>query len=312
MCEKHMRVLVTGAGGFMGPHLIRELIRSGHQAPAFYGKPPPAGQESGAGFVGDLRDAAVVNRVVASIRPDACAHLAAVSFVPVGAADPYRMLSVNIMGTVNVLEAFRRHSPESRILVVSTAHVYGMPDTGELLTEDSPIAPAGMYAVSKAAADLAALAYAGEYSMRVMTARPNNHTGPGQSPRFVVPSFARQIKAVAAGMAEPMLKVGNLESERDFSDVRDVARAYRMLIEKGRAGCAYNISSQTFIRIGTILEMLLELAGVAAEFVVDRQKFRPTDKSPSLDVSRLRRDTGWKPEIDISATLCDMLDSTTL
>jgi GDP-4-dehydro-6-deoxy-D-mannose reductase len=255
----------------------------------------------------DLRDPEAIAGLVARYRPHRCIHLGAVSFVPTAEADPAAVLCVNIAGTIAVLDAFRSRAPEARILVVSTAHVYGAGGADVPLTEDSPLLPVGMYAVSKAAADLAALSYAKHYGLQVLTARPCNHTGPGQSPRFAVPSFVAQLRAIRHGDSPPVLRVGNLESRRDFADVRDVAGAYRLLLEHGKPGNAYNISSQRLRTIGEILDMLCDLAGTHPERVTDPAKFRPTDCSPQLDLSRLRQDTGWKPEISMEQTLKDML-----
>ena len=218
------------------------------------------------------------------------------------------MLSVNIIGTINIIEAFKDHAPEARILVASTAHVYGTSPGGKVLTEDSPLAPVSTYAVSKAAADIASRACASEYGMHIMTSRPNNHIGPGQDARFAVASFASQVAAIARNEHEPLLMTGNLDSTRDFLDVRDVAKAYRLLLEKGRSGKAYNISSSQMVRMGDILDKLCHLTGVEPEIKVDPSKFRPTDSSPILDTSEISNDTGWKPEIELDKTLKDILD----
>jgi len=302
-----MRILVTGAGGFVGRYVARELAASGHSTVAFdlaFSTPVPEAWRS---LEGDLLDVRRVNAMVSEVRPDACIHLGAMSFVPAGDRHPERMFAVNVQGTINVLEAFRHHCRAASILVVSSAHVYGSTTGRSHLSEDSPMAPVSTYAVSKAAADLASLAYAGHYGIHTMSARPNNHTGPGQSVDFVVASLVRQARMIADGKAEPVIKVGNVDSKRDFSDVRDVARAYRLLIEKGRQGQAYNISSHNTLSIGAVLSKLCELAGIRPEISVDPEKFRPTDSSASLDTGKLQRDTGWIPRIDFTTTLSDML-----
>lgn len=301
-----MKILVTGAAGFVGHHLLKELAEHGHKVVAFdlaYSSPPANAAEV---HTGDLRDASVVERHVAAAKADACIHLGAITFVPSGRSNPDTMLSVNILGTVNVMEAFRRYQPAAKILFISTSHVYGPTPENVSVKEDFPLAPVTMYAISKAAADSATLAYAKHHHMRTIVARPSNHTGPGQSPQFVVPSLARQIKAIAAG-GDSSLKVGNVDSKRDFTDVRDVVRAYRLLLEKGRDGEAYNISSQNILRIGTVLDKLASIAGVKPRIVVDPEKFRPYDSSPLLDVSKLQEDTGWKPGISLETTLTDLL-----
>ena len=302
-----MRILVTGAAGFAGRHLVTELVRHGHTCIAFdlaFNAPMRDVAET---YVGDLQDAERVEKIVATANPDACIHLGGLAFVPAGKTHPALTLTVNTGGTVNLLEAFREYCRDARILVISSAQIYAPSDEGTPIREDAPISPIGMYAISKAAADLATLAYAGKYGMWTMTARPNNHTGPGQSPQFVVPSFVRQIKAIAEGRSRPFIAVGNLDSERVFTDVRDVVRAYRLLLEKGSPGNAYNISCDRMISIRFLLNHLCEIAGVAPEISVDPARLRPTDKSPLLDLTKLRGLTGWKPEISLTQTLSDML-----
>ena len=305
-----MRILVTGAGGFAGRHLARELTQHGHEVVAFdlsFSSPVTGATASP---VGDLCDAAGMGRLLASTRPDACIHLGGVSFVPAGKSNPEVMLSVNVIGTLNVLDAIRAQVPACRVLVVSTAQVYRASPDAPPMKEDSPLLPVTVYAISKAAADLATLAYARQYGLQAMTARPNNHTGPGQSPRFSVPSFARQVKAVARGEAKPPLRVGNLESRRDLSDVRDVVRAYRLLIEKGQAGEAYNISSQNLVKMSAVVDELCRLAGVGPALETDPALYRPADDSPQVETVKIQRETGWKPQIPFSQTLRDVLSET--
>jgi len=302
-----MRVLVTGAGGFAGRWLVRELADHGHTPIAF----DTAFSQSVAGatesVTGDLRDGDSILKVFKNVRPDACAHLGAISFVPAGNADPSGMLSVNICGTMNVLKACVTHAPACRVLFVSTALVYGSNPHGSLLTEESRIAPSSVYAISKAAAELACIAAGAEQGIPVICARPNNHTGPGQSRQFVVAAFADQIRAIAGGQAKPVMRVGNLDSKRDVSDVRDVVAAYRLLLEKGRTNEMYNISSRNLISIRDILERLCRIANVKPEITVDPALYRATDCSPLLDTSKTKRDTGWEPAIPIETTFRDML-----
>jgi GDP-4-dehydro-6-deoxy-D-mannose reductase len=302
-----MRTLVTGAGGFAGRHLVRELAQNGHEVLAFdlSFASPVAG--ASASHTGDLRDAGAVSRLLASTRPEGCVHLGGLSFVPAGKANPEIMLAVNVIGTLNLLEALRSQVPSCRLLVISTGQVYRPAPDAMPVKEEAPLLPLSVYAVSKAAADLATLAHSKQYGLQAMTARPNNHTGPGQSPQFAVPSFARQVKAIARGEAKPPLRVGNLESRRDLADVRDVVRAYRLLIEKGRAGEAYNISSQNMIKMGAVLEELCRLAGLKPKLEVDPSLYRPADDSPLVDTGKIERETGWRPQVPFSQTLRDVL-----
>ena len=193
------------------------------------------------------------------------------------------------------------------MVVASTSQVYGNPSVRTPLNEDAPMMPENPYAVSKMSADLTALLYAKRYAMPVMVARPANHIGPGQSTDFVVPAFASQVAAIAAGKREPVMKVGNLDSEREFTDVRDVAHAYRLLLEKGNPGQAYNIATDHFVKIRYILEKLCELAGAKPRIETDPNLFRPTDTQARLDASRIRNDVGWIPSIALDQTLKDIL-----
>ena len=301
-----MRYLVTGGRGFVGRHLVAELQKHGNEVVVF-DRAEAQPVESVEALSGDIRNEEDLLSAVSKCKPEACVHLGAIAYVPVGGTDPDLVLSVNIRGTLNTLSALRSEAPNARVLVVSTVHVYDADDDAIALTEDSPLAPISMYAISKTAADLATLAYASQYGLHAMTVRPTNHTGPGQSPCFAVPSFASQIRAIAEKRATLPLAVGNLESERVIMDVRDVVRAYRLLIEHGSASQAYNLSSGKQVKIGDILRQLCSMAGVEPEFVVDKDKFRPTDRSPILDTSKLKNDTGWEPEIPLATTLADVL-----
>ncbi|MFC1461080.1 GDP-mannose 4,6-dehydratase [Verrucomicrobiota bacterium] len=301
-----MRVLVTGSAGFAGPHLIRELLDHDHEVVAFDLNPKAGHLRDIKTFAGDIQDSDIVDRVVAEVRPDACIHLSAISFVPEGWANIRSMFSVNLTGTLNVLEAFRKSAPEARVLVISSAEVYGSNQRNDLVTEDDAVNPDNPYAISKAAADSVTLLYAHEYSMHTMTARPGNHIGPGQSSRFVVASFAGQLSAVASGQDGPV-RVGNLDSRRDFTDVRDVARAYRLLIEKGKAGQAYNIASGRTVMVRAVFDELCAIAGVRPDIEIDPALFRPARERALLDIKKIAADVGWRPEVPLSDTLRDIM-----
>ncbi len=301
-----MRVLITGVTGFVGRHLVTELAAHGHVACGFDLGKPSQSLALESFHPGDILDADALRRTVSACQPDACVHLAGCAFVPAGQSAPIRMMDVNLMGTLRVLEAFREAGPAAKLLVVSTAHVYGSSPRPGVVVETDPLVPDSFYAAAKAGADTAARLYAAQYGMPILVARPFNHIGPGQSPLFVVASFAQQVKAIAHG-AEPVIRVGNLDSRRDFTDVRDVARAYRLLLERGRPGSAYNIASDRMARIGDILQSLCELAGIAPRIVRDEARYRPDQPAPVLDTSRLRADTGWAPAFTLDQTLRDVL-----
>ena len=192
-----MRILVTGACGFVGRHVVSELIRAGHTPLAFDAVKPAEPPLPADVHIGDLRDAPVLRRVVSELAPDACIHLAGIAFVPMGWTDPELVFSVNLLGTINVLEAFHATAPKARMLIVTSAEVYGRVPGSHAFTEDAPLMPDNLYAVSKMAADLSSLLYARRYGVHIMTARPGNHIGPGQSPHFVTSAFAEQIVKIA-------------------------------------------------------------------------------------------------------------------
>lgn len=301
-----MRVLITGSRGFVGRHVQNNLRAAGHETlDLITAAERPA--RNAHEYEGDICDANRMRSLVRDLRPDACLHLAGVAFVPVAWSKPEFVFEVNVQGTLNVLDAFRNEAPDARILVVSSSQVYGLQGSHRPLTEDDPMNPDNLYAVSKLAADLTALLYTRRYGMAVMTARPCNHIGPGQSADFVVPAFARQVNEIATGRCEPHMRVGNLESTREFLDVRDVVEAYRLILEKGQPGLAYNVGAGVSVHIGLLLEKLCELAGVKPVLEVDPQRFRPTDAHPVLDATRLRNHTGWQPRYSLDQTLADAL-----
>jgi len=261
-----------------------------------------------AGLEVDVTDAPAIRSALIAARPDAVYHLAAQSSVSSSWDDPASTFAVNALGTVHVLSAARDCQPRPRVLVVSSVEVYGEVTPGELpVTEDAPFRPATPYAASKAAAELAGLqAYLG-WDLEVIRARPFNHTGPGQTTRFFVADLARQIvEAADAGVCE--LRTGNLNLGRDFSDVRDVVRAYRLLVTHGQPGEVYNVCSGRSVTLEAVVRRLLDLAGVDLQLTVEPSRLRPVDV-PDLrgDPTRLQRATGWQPEIDLDQTLADVL-----
>ena len=298
-----MRVLVTGSQGFVGRHLIRELSRGGLEIGAFdlasaNGRCP--GMDY---YQGDIQDQKAIEQAVKKFLPEACIHLSGLAFVPEGWTNTENLFSVNSIGTINFLEACRQYAPAARILVVSSAEVYGRRPAKSPIDEDAPLTPDNPYAISKAAADTMTLLYARQYSMHTMTARPSNHIGPGQSENFAVASFAAQLGAMAVKKCPAVIKVGNLDSTRDFTDVRDVVRAYRLLIEKGRRGEAYNIASGRKISMHLILDKLCKITGVKPEIKVATELYRPPEPRPVLNTAKIEKETGWRPEIDIETTL---------
>ena len=301
-----MRVLVTGSQGFVGRHLIRELRRAGMTIGAF-DLAPSAGQCAEIDYYqGDIQNQKAVDRAVKRFLPEACVHLGAMAFVPEGWKNTGALFSVNSAGTIKFLEAIRKYAASAKILVISSAEVYGRQSSPMPIDENAPFRPDNPYAVSKAAADRMTLLYARQYSMHTMVARPGNHIGPGQSPNFAVPSFAAQLGKIAAKKCPAVIKVGNLDSKRDFTDVRDVARAYRLLIEKGRPGEAYNIASGRETSLRFILDRLCEITGTKPVIEVAPDRYRQPLQRPLINTAKIAKEAGWKPGIDIETTLRDI------
>lgn len=303
------RVLITGSAGFVGSYLIDELRSVGHVPLGFdiTKSPKLTEPDQRAGSIGNLAE---LKRWIAESQPDACVHLAGIAFVPTAWDEPQSVMDINLNGTLNVLTAFREIRPEARILVVTSSEVYGRDERREPVLEEDSLLPSSLYGVSKAAADLSSLLYGRHHGLCVMTARPQNHIGPGQSDRFVVMSFARQLADLAGeGSAAGTLRVGNLEARRDFTDVRDVVRAYRLLLESGKAGEAYNIASGHTVPIRELLDELCHHAGIRPRIVTEPDLYRPADRPPQLSIEKISNHVGWQPVIPLPQTLKDIYDA---
>jgi GDP-4-dehydro-6-deoxy-D-mannose reductase len=281
------RVLVTGPNGFVGGHLRTEL------------------GEAFVPFEGDVLDGAGLAAAVGEVRPSAVVHLAAQSSVADSWVDVAEVWRVNVLGTVNVAEAICAEAPGARLLFVSSGEVYGRP--AQVPTpENAPVAPVSPYGASKAAAELACLQAS---SLDVVVARSFPHIGPGQDQRFAVASWAGQLARFdREGGGE--LRVGDLDVERDLTDVRDVCRAYRLLLDPRVPAGTYNVASGAPVPLRRVLDLLVEAAGVQVNIVRDEARLRPADiRTIAGDPSRLRSATGWRPEIPLDQTLRDVLDA---
>jgi GDP-4-dehydro-6-deoxy-D-mannose reductase len=291
-----VRSLITGGRGFVGHWLAAHLRDLGDEVVAIDREV-------------EITDPTALLEAMSAAAPDAVYHLAALTHVGQSWDEPLQVLEVNIMGTAAVLAAARQCGSDPRVLVTSSAEVYGaVTDPGRLpLDEGSPTAPLTPYAASKLAAEaVVAQAYLG-HGQHVITVRPFNHIGPGQTPNFAVPALAKRIvDADRRGAAT--IPVGNLSARRDFTDVRDVVRAYRLLVESGEPGEIYNVCSGRDVSIREIADGLLELAGTTLEFEVDPTLVRPVEV-PVLrgDPTRLVEATGWTPEVPLDQTLADVL-----
>jgi GDP-4-dehydro-6-deoxy-D-mannose reductase len=308
-----VRVLITGVSGFVGGHLV-DLIRAEQPGAELFGLVKPHGAARGEELAGvdrveaDLDDAVAVAGAVAAARPDCVIHLAGQSSVQYSWMDPGGTLRTNVLGLVHVVQALVEHGLTPRLLVVGSADEYGLVDAAELpIREDRPLRPRSPYAVSKAAQSLLAREYAGQAGLSVVCTRTFPHTGPRRGEAFAESSFARQLAEIEAGRREPVLLVGNLDAVRDFTDVRDVVRAYRDLLEHGVSGEVYNVCSGAGVSIRELLERLIELSGVRVEVRVDPERLRPAD-IPVLvgDPTKLWRATGWRSRLPLDRTLRDL------
>ncbi|HEY9720840.1 MAG TPA: GDP-mannose 4,6-dehydratase [Oscillatoriaceae cyanobacterium] len=303
--------LVTGGSGFVGPYLIAALEALGRDVVAL-GEAPARGTRHYPPEIRprwrqiDLCDRHAVEAIVRETRPAELYHLAALSSVAASFEDPSQTYQTNLMGTVYLLEAVRRHAPDARVLLVSSAEVYG--GLSSPLDENCPFAPANPYAASKVGAEMAGLAYFRAHGLGVVRARAFNHTGPGQLDRFVIAAFAKQIALIEAGRQEPLLRVGNLSARRDFLDVRDVVAAYTALMARGAAGAAYNVASGRAVAMQALLDQLLACSSADVRVETDPALLRPVDV-PELvgDRRAIGEATGWEPRIPLDQTLSDVL-----
>ena len=307
-----MKILVTGAEGFVGPHLIGALKTAGHTV-------EPTSWRGSVGRSLDLTDAAAIDRVIEEVAPDAVIHLAAISSVPEAAQSIDRAWQVNVDGTRRLAAAHGRVRPDGVFLAISTGALYAssLRAANDRLDESHLCRPETAYGSTKVAmeAALEALRRSDDPAPRIVIARPFNHIGPGQEPNFALPGFAEQIvrgeAAVDAGEGvEPLpIHVGNLDVKRDFLDVRDVVEAYRTLIEDPTAHGVFNVCSGESRSLRSVLDRLRSRAVIATEVVPDPSRIRSTDPDAvEASSARLRRETGWAPKITLDTTLDDILD----
>lgn len=309
-----MRSLVTGAAGFVGRHLTRHLKESGHEV---MGLVHPGEHHDelvldgvDAIVAADLLDDEALSRAVNGFAPDAIYHLAAFSNPESSLQQVRQTLETNILGTQNLLAAATATGRGPRVLLVGSAQQYGKVDEAEQpISENRVQLPLTPYAVSKASQELLGQRYFLSEGLPVFWTRSFNHTGPGQADTYVCSSFARQIVEVETGDRPPEIRVGNLAARRDFTDVRDVARAYAAIVERGEPGRAYNVCRGEAVSIRQILDTFIELSRASVEATVDPDRYHAID-APLIvgDVTRLRTETGWTPRFSLLKTLEDLLD----
>lgn len=291
-------LLITGASGFVGQWAMK-----------LFAEHPDWGYKPLAMERVDLRDQGEVERCVRTIVPDAVLHLAAQSFVPQSFDDPKETLEVNAVGTLNLIQSLQRTNFSGRLLYISSGDVYGrVSDENLPVNELLPPKPRNPYAVSKICAEEMCLQWHRTHQLDVVIARPFNHIGPGQNQNFVVPSLARQVMAVHQGAKDHVL-AGDVDTTRDFLDVRDVVSAYAALLKRGVAGKKYVVASGVERKISKLLDTLCTVMDVKVDVKVDTERLRPSEQRRMVaDASLLRSDTGWIPQYSIEQTLSDILN----
>lgn len=300
-----MKILVTGADGFVGKHACRFFREVGDEVTEAIG--PAPGPPSPGLLRLDLVDPDAARELVERTKPDAILNLAGSSSVGESHRDPLQAWRVNALGPVNLLSAVRDASPSTRILLVGSGELYGALAPGTRASEQTPTMPLSPYASSKLAAEVGALQFQRAYGLDVVLARPFNHLGSGQDPRFVVPSFARQIQGIRLRGARPAIQVGNLDIVRDFLHVLDVVKAYRLLLVRGATAGIYNVCSGVGRTIRSVLDELLALARVDAQIEADPARMRPAEIPSLLGDSHKLAALGWRQELSVSDALAEVL-----
>jgi len=311
-----MRVLITGITGFVGSHLADYLLEKSNIE--VFGIARWRSQKENIEhlngkielFECDIKDMTSVNDVVKSVKPERIFHLAAQSFVPASWNLPGETLSTNIMGELNIFESVRQLELDAVIQIAGSSEEYGLVYPEEVpINENNPLRPLSPYGVSKVAQDLLGFQYFKSYGLKIIRTRAFNHTGPRRGEVFVCSTFAKQIAEIEKGIKEPVMNVGNLEAQRDFTDVRDIVKAYWLSAEKCEPGVVYNICSGIPRTIQSILDTFLSLTDAKVEVKKDSTRMRPSDVLILKgDSTRFRDKTGWKPEIPFEQTLKDTLE----
>jgi GDP-4-dehydro-6-deoxy-D-mannose reductase len=310
-----MRILITGITGFAGSHLAELAL--GRNGVEVYGTLRNRSRLENIEHLlprlhlveCDIRDPFAVQNVIREVMPDRVFHLAAQSFVPTSWVAPEETITTNVLGQLNLLEAIRQLRPETRIQIACSSEEYGLVHPDEVpITEDNPLRPLSPYGVSKVAQDLLGYQYHASYGLHIVRTRAFNHTGPRRGEIFATSSFAKQVAEIEAGLKPPVIQCGNLDALRDFTDVRDMVRAYWLALEHGEPGEAYVVASGKAYAIREVLELLLAAAKCPISVEVDPQRLRPSDVVILLgDASRFRTRTGWRPEIAFEQTMADLL-----
>lgn len=307
-----MKSLVIGAAGFVGGYLIDELKAGKGEVYATKLPFESVNTECNGVFDLDVTDAAAVFDLINELRPDKIFHLAAQSSVKASWDKPALTVTVNVLGSLNLLEACKRLKDEysPAILMIGSAEEYGKVSPENCpINEEHPCSPSNIYALTKNTQNGLAKIYADAYKMNVINVRAFNHTGPGQATAFVVSDFCSQVASIEKGEKEPIISVGNLQAKRDFTDVRDIVRAYALLAQNGKPGQTYNVGSGKAVQISEILDIILAQAKCEIKVVQDKARMRPSDVPiHCADIGKIQNEIGWTPQIPIEQTIKDCLD----
>jgi GDP-4-dehydro-6-deoxy-D-mannose reductase len=308
-----LKALITGISGFVGSHLTEYLLETTDWEIAGTVFGPYGNIADLCGqlelYPAELSRLDVMTFILEQAQPDVIFHLAAQPLVSASHRDPWGTLETNVHIQLNVLEGVARVNPSCRVLVVGSGEEYGLVGPDDLpITEDAPLRPLSAYAVSKVAQDLLGLQYYLTHKLHVVRVRPFNHIGPRQRMGFVAPDFASQIAAVELGLQPPIIEVGDLTTRRDFSDVRDVVRAYVLLVTSGEPGQVYNVGSGESHAVQEVLDILLARSNVPIEVRLDPARLRPSDVPEVVcDATRIQEQTGWQATIPFEQSLEDIL-----
>jgi len=310
-----MKALITGISGFAGSYLAEFLINKGYEVfGTFYDKSTFSNINNILNkieiFKCDIRNYNDLKKIIEKVRPDEIYHLAAISFVPTSLKNPKLTFDTNLDGTLNLYQAIIELKIEPKILFVGSADEYGSIKNSDLpIKENCSVRPMNPYSISKASADFLSYFYFKNHHFNIVRVRPFNHIGPRQSPEFVCSSFAKQISEIERGLKETIIKVGNLEAKRDFTDVRDMIKAYWLALQKGKFGEVYNVCSGNAVSIKEVLDRLLNMSKKKIKVIQDPKRLRPSDVSLLLgDSTKFKEKTEWRIEISFGKTLQDILN----
>lgn len=306
-----MKALITGVNGFVGGYLADCLLAQGVDVHGTFIITTDLDKVDCRITLHelDITDKLAVQKTLDQVKPDFIFHLAAQSSAAISWKKPQMTVEININGTLNILESIRELGTSPRILLIGSSEEYGFisPEDVPVSEEQMPV-PGNPYAISKLAQSMLGQLYSRSYRMNIVMVRAFNHIGPKQSPIFAVADFAKRIAEIEKGLTEPILKVGNLEAIRDFTDVRDIVRAYWMLVQKGKPGQVYNVGSGHGMKIQEILELLLKRSKVSISLEEDPDRLRPSDIPMMIaEVSKINEEIGWSPEIELDKTLDDIM-----